>query len=1044
MLQGELDSVDLAHVFQMLSINGKQGTLNIYHDGERRAILFTDRGVTLPNVQLPDEARILGILARLDRLPIEDLERVRGEVEDSPVAALEILNRLGLIDDEDIREVLRSQVEEEIYELFLWRKARFDFEENQFEDGLPEDPELYLNPNSLIMEAARRVDEWDVVKGQVRSDSTIYAVTDAGAVHLEAGELFDARDGYLMSLIDGTRNVRMLVEESGFERFYVCSFLHRMLADGWICELTEDELWAEGIAFADAGQAATSVALLERLLELGGGDADVHARLAEGCEQLGELAKASQQFKIYGSAREHVGDYVTARRIFDHVARLVPTDLEAQERSLINGTRIVQSEEEACQLVEEGKRLAELYSEIDQRERAIELIRTLIGLEPKSLELRRILVRLHRESGNARDVIKTYEEIARLHIENGDPSQAVLTYRNILALDRTRRDVASQIEHLRQKQHQKHSLRRTLRRVVVVLFFVGLVGAGYAFYEWKARRALASLEFEDLAGRGRFAEARQSLERFIAAYPFSLARLEANEGLSKIDRILDSQRDDVEARTEKREMLRLEQLRLAEESYQDGMHLLNRGRYDEALEKLFSTSQLEVGREWLEERRVSEKIADLTQIIRSARELRKRAQDLHAAGLFEPAYHAFQRLRTDFGSVSVAQDLAVPQRIVTVPSGARLVREDGEALDGVTPLVIDVPAERRTRLRIELDGHEPRWMEVDPDRDFVHRYVLERRALWRAHLPGPPVGSPQLDAGRLLVATRNGTLISLDTSDGSVTWETKLPDLGDIAAPPVLIAGELWVTTTEGGLYRVRTKDGQRSEREDFGAPLSQSLAAYGDTAYFGTTGGDLVALDVANGHERWRQRLSSAPVSEPVVDGQALFVRTRDGAIAELQAFTGKFLNRIDAGSGFSGELSLKDHQMFAANEDGFLYAVDTLSGRVIWKHRLDDLVRQRPVLVEGTIALTARQELRCLNARNGSDVWRFSAAESISAGPVHAEGRYYVGDTAGSVYSVRAEDGRLDWRCGGESPIRSVSVTPTRVFVSDASGGIRAFDRH
>ncbi|MEQ8766573.1 MAG: PQQ-binding-like beta-propeller repeat protein [Planctomycetota bacterium] len=1041
MLQGELDSVDLAHVFQMLSINGKQGTLNIYYQGERRSILFTDRGVTLPNVQLPEEARILGILARLDRLPIEDLERVRSEVEESPVAALEILHRLGMVDDEDIREVLRSQVEEEIYELFLWRKARFEFDENQYDEELPSDPELYLNPNSLIMEAARRVDEWDVVQTQVRSDSAIFRISEAGSVHLDAGEMLDARDSYLMSMMDGSRNVLQIVRESGFERFYVCTFLHRMLAEGWIRELSEEELWSEGIAAVENGEYEIGVAQLELLLELGGGDDEVHARLAEGCEQLGELAKAARHYKIYGNAREKLGDFTSARRFYEHVSRLVPTDLEAQERCLVNAARVVPNEEEAIQIVEDGKRLAELFSEIGQRQKAIDLVRTLIGLDAKNLELRRLLARLHREAGNAKDVIKTYEEIARLHIDNGDPGQAILTYRNILALDRNRRDIASQIESLRQRQHQKQSLRRTLVRVLLGLLLVGLLGGLFGVYEWKARRAYAALEYEEHAKSGRFANARLLLERFIDEYPFSLSRLDAEEGLRKIDRIIKTQAKAETREVRRKEEYQSEQLRIAADYYDEGMSLLNRGRYDEALQKLFAASRLDVERGWLRERNVLEKINDLTQIIHSARDLRKHANELRAAGLYEEAFLELQKLRLNFGAVSASQDILLPQQIVTVPPNATLLLESGEPLDGRTPMVIDVRAGRSSRLKIVLEGHEPLWVEIDPDQRFDHRYILQRQGLWEFHLPGTPVGAPRRDGTSLLIATRSGSLASLEALSGQPRWSAHLPDLADIAAPPVIIARKLWVTTTEGRLFHVDIETGEVVQAEDFGDPLSQTLAAYGDTAYFGTSRGDLVALDVSSGEERWRQRLASAPVSEPVVEGQALFVRTRDGAVLELQAFTGKFMSRLYVGSGFSGELSVRGQKLFAAGEDGFLYAVDTLSGKVQWKHRLDDLVRERPIVQGGSIALAAHSELRKLNALTGSEHWRFTASATITAGPIEAEGRIYIGDSEGSVYSIRSGDGHLDWRCRGEDPVRALSIADAHVIVSDASGRIRAF---
>ena len=51
-LKGNLASVNLTEIFQMLSLSGREGTLFIYEGARKRAICFTKEGVSIRNMPL--------------------------------------------------------------------------------------------------------------------------------------------------------------------------------------------------------------------------------------------------------------------------------------------------------------------------------------------------------------------------------------------------------------------------------------------------------------------------------------------------------------------------------------------------------------------------------------------------------------------------------------------------------------------------------------------------------------------------------------------------------------------------------------------------------------------------------------------------------------------------------------------------------------------------------------------------------------------------------------------------------------------------------
>ena len=179
-LRGNLNSVDLANIFQMLSINQKEGTLNIFDRGSRKSIYFSRDGVSMLSHGRVRQDPLGRILLRYDRISDEQLSRALVMQQQTGRLLGMILEENRIINREIIDDALRIQIEEEIYSLFIWKDASFEFIEGIAPKELEELGEitrLTFNVNSLIMESARRIDEWENIKGHVSTLNEIYRYT---------------------------------------------------------------------------------------------------------------------------------------------------------------------------------------------------------------------------------------------------------------------------------------------------------------------------------------------------------------------------------------------------------------------------------------------------------------------------------------------------------------------------------------------------------------------------------------------------------------------------------------------------------------------------------------------------------------------------------------------------------------------------------------------------------------------------------------------------------------------------------------------------
>ncbi|HKJ93265.1 MAG TPA: tetratricopeptide repeat protein, partial [Longimicrobiales bacterium] len=134
-----------------------------------------------------------------------------------------------LLDADTLQKYIRLQIEEAVYYLFTWTRGSFFFEAGQ----APEEGEtlVSLNPESLLLEGARRVDEWSVIEKKIPSLDLIFEVERDRL--LGAGvDLTEAQEA-VVPLLDGTNTVDELAERTGLAEFDVGQALYGLIQAGF-------------------------------------------------------------------------------------------------------------------------------------------------------------------------------------------------------------------------------------------------------------------------------------------------------------------------------------------------------------------------------------------------------------------------------------------------------------------------------------------------------------------------------------------------------------------------------------------------------------------------------------------------------------------------------------------------------------------------------------------------------------------------------------------------------------------------------------------
>ena len=182
---------------------------------------------------------------------------------------------------------------------------------------------------------------------------------------------------------------------------------------------------------------------------------------------------------------------------------------------------------------------------------------------------------------------------------------------------------------------------------------------------------------------------------------------------------------------------------------------------------------------------------------------------------------------------------------------------------------------------------------------------------------------------------------------------------------------------------------------------------------------GQVFALDQQTGEQKWTAQLSGAVISPALIQTGRVILVANDGTVFALdeatgqQAWTYKMANAAFSLRGQASPVSLDPRTIAVASSNGYLYAIDSLTG-------------------------APRMQRRVAVSDGRSDIQRLV---DIDAEPV-VVGQYVVTNSfQGQVTVLDLAAQRVAWSVDASS-INRPEVAENKVFVAQRDGKLKAFD--
>jgi hypothetical protein len=229
-IEGDLSSLNITSVLQLISRERLTGVLKIRKNSEIADVGFVDGDITGAFFELGERVERLetylvksGMIGKNLFDMIEDIHR------ETKRPTMNIIIEDKYLTIEEIERTIKFKIQEVMDELFTWGEGNFKFEEGAL--IYPKSViKIRMHTEGLILESARRLDEWPRIAKSIPSADIVFKRIDRPELKLQPKE----DETRVLSLIDERRSVGDIVEISGLGRFHTYACLYHLMSTGQI------------------------------------------------------------------------------------------------------------------------------------------------------------------------------------------------------------------------------------------------------------------------------------------------------------------------------------------------------------------------------------------------------------------------------------------------------------------------------------------------------------------------------------------------------------------------------------------------------------------------------------------------------------------------------------------------------------------------------------------------------------------------------------------------------------------------------------------
>ncbi|HUL01517.1 MAG TPA: DUF4388 domain-containing protein [Nitrospirota bacterium] len=227
-IQGNLASVPIMEVMQMLGLQRQTGKLVISSIGNAVEVYFKDGFVVFASSHSGggNVSPIEELLKKSCRLSEDSLRHVLQIAEMTSQPIDNILVQEKLISTKTFADCLRRCTESAVYKIMTWKQGNYYFKHAAapvFANA------IQLKVDDLLMEGARRADEWSLIQQKIPDFNIVLEpmIEDVEELSMRRMSEVDMR---VFSLVNGHRTLQEIIDQADLSEFDVAKSIFILLS----------------------------------------------------------------------------------------------------------------------------------------------------------------------------------------------------------------------------------------------------------------------------------------------------------------------------------------------------------------------------------------------------------------------------------------------------------------------------------------------------------------------------------------------------------------------------------------------------------------------------------------------------------------------------------------------------------------------------------------------------------------------------------------------------------------------------------------------
>jgi outer membrane protein assembly factor BamB len=282
--------------------------------------------------------------------------------------------------------------------------------------------------------------------------------------------------------------------------------------------------------------------------------------------------------------------------------------------------------------------------------------------------------------------------------------------------------------------------------------------------------------------------------------------------------------------------------------------------------------------------------------------------------------------------------------------------------------------------------------------------VKTGKQLWKFTTGGAVHSSPAVNGNILCFGSFDGYYYSLNAKTGTLIWKFKT-------------GGEKLVGAKS--LWTMKPHDQYMNDLYDFF--LSSPIFSGNNlTVYFGSSDGNVYALNVTNGKLKWAFKTKGLIHTTPALYNGKLYFGSWDTYFYAVDANSGKQLWKFKTGDqpvvhlleGIQGSAACSNGMVYFGARDSYLYALNANTGKMAWKYSAQgSWILTTPAIQNGVVYTSTSDTyiFAALDAKTGKQKFSYKANGYLYSSAAIAGNTAYFGDFTGKLSAVNLKSGKL-----------------------------------